>query len=292
LTRWKQVSINFLIIQKGYVTMLRPGKASPKVNKNAVAKPPEMLPVQAGESTMGIGDDQIWHLVRIEDWATEWYDKDLFMVEQPQHTITLPAFEMAHYPVTNMEYHLFVWTTSYRVPKGWLGFHFPEDQANHPVVAVSRLDALAYCDWLNQKLGMKDPAHAYRLPTEAEWEKASRGVDTRLYPWGDEFDPWRCNTVESSKRGTTANGEYSPSGDSPFGCADMSGNVYEWTNSLLESYPYDPNDGREALRGVGRYVIRGGSWYYSHKLARCTAREAVVSTFTSPSLGFRLARTP
>jgi formylglycine-generating enzyme required for sulfatase activity len=184
-----------------------------------------MIIIPEGEFIMGISNDQVWELYnREEEWAIEWYERDLFRVEQPQHRLHLPAYEIGKYPVTNAEYHLFIWNTGYRVPKGWIGFRHPESQENHPVVGVSKIDALAYCEWLSGETGIK-----YRLPTEAEWEKAARGDDDRLYPWGSDFDPWRCNTSDSGKRSTTPVGEYAPSGDSPWGLCDMAGNVWEWT---------------------------------------------------------------
>ncbi|NMC11372.1 MAG: formylglycine-generating enzyme family protein [Chloroflexi bacterium] len=257
-------------------------KSNIKVEK---AKHPDMILIPEGDYIIGISDSQINHLVRTELWATEWYERDMFMIEQPQHKFHLKAFQLARTPVTNAEYYSFIWLTGYRVPREWIGFHYPDGQANHPVTGVSKIDAHAYIDWLNTQLNAN-----YRLPTEAEWECAARGGDTRLYPWGEDFDPWRCNTVESGKRGTTAVGEYSPSGDSPFGVVDMAGNVWEWTCSLLKSYPYDPKDGREDDKGGGKFVIRGGSWYYSHKLARSTCRESALHNFSSPALGFRLAK--
>jgi formylglycine-generating enzyme required for sulfatase activity len=252
-----------------------------KVNR---VKHPEMVSIPEGDYILGISDDQIHHLVRTELWATEWFERDMFMIEQPQHVYHLKTFAIAKIPVTNIEYYAFIWTTGYRVPREWIGFHFPEGQDNHPVVGVSKQDADAYLEWMNSQLNSK-----YRLPSEAEWESAARGGDTRLYPWGEEFDPWRCNTVESGKRGTTDVGAYSPSGDSPFGVVDMAGNVWEWTRSLFKPFPYNPKDGREDPKGDGKFVIRGGSWYYSHKLARATCRESTMQNFTSPALGFRLA---
>jgi formylglycine-generating enzyme required for sulfatase activity len=263
-----------------------------KKNQPDKFKLPEMVHIPAGVFIMGIGDEQIRQLVAVEEWAIEWYDKDMFHIEQPQHSIELGPYEIARRPVTNAEYYHFIWETGYRVPRGWIGFHYAESTADHPVVDVSYQDALAYCEWLTKKAGKALIGGPYRLSSEAEWEKAARGVDDRLYPWGNEFDPWRCNTVESGKRGTTALGEYSPGGDSPWGCVDMSGNIWEWTGSLLEPYPYDASDGREDKARKGARVIRGGAWYYSHKLARCTARESAVPTFISPALGFRLARNP
>lgn len=253
--------------------------------KKLKATHPEMITIPEGDYLIGISDDQITHLLRTELWAEEWVEKDMFAIEQPQHIIHMPAFQIGRTPVTNGEYYLFIWTTGYKVPKEWSGFRFAEGTENHPVIGVSKIDVQAYCDWLNETLGAD-----YRLPTEAEWESAARGGDERLYPWGEEFDPWRCNTLESGKRGTTPVGEYSPSGDSPFGVVDMAGNVWEWTSSVLKPYPYQATDGRENGDLRSRFVIRGGSWYYSHKLARTTVREGVLSTFTSPALGFRLGR--
>jgi formylglycine-generating enzyme required for sulfatase activity len=236
---------------------------------------------------MGISDEQVSQLLRTEIWAEEWFDKDLFAVEQPQHTLHYKSYKIGRKPVTNLEYYQFIWETTHKVPKEWLGFRYPEGMDQHPVVGVTLQDCLDYCKWLSDKF-----SDTYRLPTEAEWEYAARGDDTRLYPWGNEFDPWRCNTLESGKRGTTDVGEYSPSGDSPFGAMDMAGNVWEWTVSLFKPYPYNPRDGRESPDGKvrERYVIRGGSWYYSHKLARTTVREAILPTFSSHALGFRLGQ--
>ncbi len=247
---------------------------------------PIMIPIPAGEFLMGTSDEDIKRLqVKESDWAYEWYDNDLFDAEQPQHVVWLDAFEIAQYPVTNMEYHLFIQDTGYRLPKGWNGFRYPLEQALHPIVGVSKLDAMAYIEWLNQLTGSN-----YRLPSEAEWERAARGEDGRIYPWGNTFDPWRCNTAESAKKGTTPVGSYSPGGDSPCGAADMVGNVWEWTSTIYLPYPYDPSDGREEQRPDERYVIRGGAWYYTRKLARCSAREGMAATHISPLIGFRLAR--
>ncbi len=247
---------------------------------------PDMIAIPEGEATLGTGDEQLEFLLQREEWATEWYERDMFLTEQPQHDVHLLPYEIGHFPVTNAEYHLFVWETGYRIPRGWVGFRYAEGEADYPVVGISHVDATAYCAWLSKK-----SKRQYRLPSEAEWERAARGDDQRIYPWGDEFDPWRCNTVESGKRGPTPVGTYSPSGDSPLGLADMAGNVWEWTSTILQPYPYDAHDGREDPKGICVFTMRGGSWYYSHKLARVSARESALATFLSPALGFRLART-
>jgi len=249
-------------------------------------KPPAMVTVQAGKFLMGTSDEDIQFLqIKESDWAFEWSDRDLFIAEQPQHTVQLPAFEISQFPVTNSDYYTFIWDAGHRIPRHWSGYTFLDGTEEHPVVGVSKTDAEAYIRWMNEKTGA-----SLRLPTEAEWECAARGNDGRIFPWGNTFDPWRCNTSESMKKETTPVGFYSPSGDSVHGVADMVGNVWEWTQSLFMPYPYRPNANREEVKPNGRYVVRGGAWYYSRKLARCAVREGVLPDHLSPSIGFRVAR--
>jgi toxoflavin biosynthesis protein ToxD len=249
-------------------------------------KTPTMIEVSKGEFLMGTSEENIKLLqLKESDWAYEWSDNELFAAEQPQHLISLPAFEIAKYPVTNEEYHAFTSDMAYRLPRDWTGFTYREDTENHPVVGVSKIDAEAYVDWLNRKTEMQ-----FRLPTESEWERAARGTDGRIFPWGNTFDPWRCNTAESVKKGTTPVGSYSPGGDSPTGAVDMVGNVWEWTQSLFLPYPYLPGKRNDDAKSRGRYVVRGGAWYYTRKLARCAAREGILADYLSSSIGFRLAR--
>ena len=257
-------------------------------------KPPEMVEIPAGEFWMGTSFEQIQFLLEHEAWAEDWFARNMFQTEQPYHKVHTAAFEIASSPVTNYEYHLFVWDTGYRLPRGWGGLHYLEEEAFHPVTGISRDDGLAYCAWLGQQLarltGEAREKFQYRLPTEAEWEHAARGADGRLYPWGNDFDPWRCNTADSAKGGTTPVGYYSPSGDSPFGIEGMSGNVWEWTSSALRPYPFKPEVENGEADSSLACVIRGGGWYYSHKLARCAARESALPGFVSASLGFRIVR--
>jgi formylglycine-generating enzyme required for sulfatase activity len=252
-------------------------------------KPPLMVTIPAGMFYMGTSNDQIeFMLANDEEWALDWDDKDMFTDEQPFHEVTLPDYKIARFPVTNLEYYQFVLKSGYKTPKGWTGFQYPDQTDDYPVVGVSYYDALAYIGWLNRELNEN-----YRFPNEAEWEKAARGVDGRIYPWGNEFDPWRCNTVEAGKRTTTPVGTYSPGGDSIFGVADMAGNVLEWTSSQMMPYPFqvEVQDNSEISRKNSlKLIVRGGAWYYSRKLARTTCREEMLANYLSTSLGFRLCR--
>jgi formylglycine-generating enzyme required for sulfatase activity len=234
---------------------------------------PETVRIPAGSFVMGSTDEQVKQAIAAglpEDWAK---------AEQPQGTIELSEYFIGKYPVTNAEYQAFVWDTGHGPPDDWDGDDYPEEKGDHPVV-VSWHDAVAYCEWLGEMTGQ-----AYRLPSEAEWEKAARGTDGRIYPWGNEWDETRLNSEEGGPGDTTPVGRYSPGGDSPYGAADMAGNVWEWTRSVYKDYPYDPEDGREDLGAEGPRVLRGGAFHLDRRDVRCAFRE-----WSSPwyHFGFRV----
>lgn len=192
--------------------------------------------------------------------------------ERPVHKVLLDAYYVGKYPITNADFKRF--SDDIGRP-----FNIPDGQAQHPVVNVNWYQANEYAAWA----GM-------RLLTEAEWEKAAswelredeweRKKDSeavfsgrkRKYPWGDAFDRNKCNTEESGIGDSTPVGKYSPQGDSPYGCTDMAGNVWEWTSSLFKEYPYRPDDGREDLASTVSRVQRGGAFSFNATRSRCVCR--------------------
>jgi formylglycine-generating enzyme required for sulfatase activity len=207
--------------------------------------------------------------------------------EAPVHTVSLPLYAVATYPVIVAEYACFV-RSGHALPPdlGRVTWETQFSRLDHPVVNVSWHDAVAYAAWLRRWTGQP-----WRLPTEAEWEKAARWDPTaggaRVYPWGDTFDSVRCNTRESTLGSTTPVGTY-PNGASPCGAQDMAGNVREWTSTLYDTYPYAPDDGREAMDVIGERVQRGGSWFGFGSDAQSAQRDGHAPDEVSSIVGFRL----
>jgi serine/threonine-protein kinase len=200
---------------------------------------------------------------------------------KPIHEVTLPEYFIGKYPVTNQQYATFAQATKRK-------FTLPKGKEQHPVVDVTWRDALAFCEWLSQASKRK-----VVLPSEAEWEKAARGPstgsgDARPYPWGDaKPDKTLCN-FGNNEKGTTPVGKYSPKGDSPYGCADMAGNVWEWTRSEKKDYPYRSGDGRESLDENKIRVVRGGSWDGIGDGVRAACRDGDDDFDHDDDLGFRV----
>jgi formylglycine-generating enzyme required for sulfatase activity len=203
--------------------------------------------------------------------------------EKPQHKLYLPQYAIGRYPVTNFEYRAFVQATGHASPSHWEGLDYPEGLGDHPVVHMRWNDALAYCEWLSRETGKP-----YRLPTEAEWEKAARNADQRTWPWGSDWDAAKCNSKEGGVGHTTPVGQYSPAGDSPYGVADMAGNVSEWCGSLDRLYPCQSGDGREDLTASGDRVLRGGAFSDDKESVRCTYRYRRLPASRDKTTGFRV----
>ncbi len=219
----------------------------------------------------------------------------------PRHELTLPAFKIGKYPVTNGQYRRFVETTGRKWPSN--EGQRPE-KATCPATRMTWHEARAYCAWLTERWraeGKITAAEAVRLPTEAEWEKAARGPGGQVYPWGNDWDETKSNTVELGLGATCVVGMF-PAGASPYGCLDMAGNVWEWTRSLWGEdwqkpefkYPYDPGDGREDVAADDdvRRVLRGGSFGNVRNDARCAARDWVNPGRYGRFDGFRVVVSP
>ncbi len=156
------------------------------------------------------------------------------------------------------------------------------NDAAQPVVGICCYEARAYCAWLSAQSGQR-----WRLPSEAEWEAAARGLTGRRYAWGDEFAPAFCNTFETHVRGTTPVGVF-PAGDTLEGIADLSGNVWEWTSSAYHPYPSAADSRREDPALVESGVLRGGSWGSHAGGARGSRRFRSLPGFRGNYYGFRL----
>jgi len=202
--------------------------------------------------------------------------------EKPAHTISLPAFQIDTYEVTNGQYKLFVDATNRRLPDDWENGTYPPGKRSHPVVFVTWNDAHDFCVWAGK-----------RLPTEEEWEKAARGTDGRLYPWGNEFDPRKANMPQSHSVGTMPVGSF-PQGRSPYGVYDMAGNVWEWTDSWAKPYPGSPIPTAHYFTGEYK-VLRGGSWvdcsFYRCGISALTFNRGYFKPTTkNQGFGFRCAK--
>jgi formylglycine-generating enzyme required for sulfatase activity len=235
---------------------------------------PAMRLVPGGPFLRGLREGQVAAVAREYDLPISWLAKAC-----PQQELLLDPFEIGRYPVTQQEWALFLARSDAgEPPPGFEGGRPARGRENHPVHGVSHEAMLAYCHWLSRETGLR-----YRLPTEAEWEKAARGPDGRAYPWGDSFDPRCANTREAGIGETTPVGVF-PDGASPYGALDMAGNVEECTGSLYRLYPGSPVQDPEE----GSYLVtRGGCFALDGDLARCDRRHGLPF---APAAGFRLAR--
>jgi len=212
--------------------------------------------------------------------------------EQPVQVVSLPAFTIARYPLTNAQYARYVSATGAHPPEHWGDGRIPPGREDHPVVFVSWWEALSFCDWLGEELARQGVLGRVRLPSEAEWEYAARGGAGREYPWGNETpDENRCN-FNNYVGDTTPVGAY-PAGATPEGVHDLVGNVWEWSRSKWDKYPYPASqrkrDKREAGKGEDtRRVLRGCSFRYSAWYARSACRGNGHPAGRHPRVGFRV----
>jgi len=201
--------------------------------------------------------------------------------ELPQHKLILDEYRISKTPVTNAQYEIFTKATSYPVPGHWPEGVVTPEIANHPVVYVDWADVQAFCTWAG-----------VALPNEPQWERAARGIDGRIWPWGNT-PPTKdlANFGQSDKTGRTqAVGSY-PHGASPEGLLDVAGNVWEMVGSAYRPYPYEASDGRENFDLPEEYVLRGGSFYSPHgRYLRTTARSMNYQFRRRDHIGFRVVQ--
>ena len=233
----------------------RPGGDMPEII------PQKMVLIPAGEFIMG------------EDFSK----KSL----GPRHRVYLDDYYIDQYHVTNAQYRRFVAATGRRPPSHWFGDTPPPGKENHPVAFVSWFDADAYCRWAGK-----------RLPTEAEWEKAARGTDGRMFPWGKKYLTGRANVWQEKYKDTTPVNAF-PAGRSPYGLYDMAGNLFQWTSDWF--LPYPGNKTPHPNFGTTLKVLRGGSFYDCSNY-RCGIsfqtfnRIALLPQTRAISAGFRCAK--
>lgn len=248
----------------------------------------EQIYIPAGEFIMGSDDIE----------AQNSTENGRAYPEQPVHTPYVEGYWIDKYEVTNRQYALCVdagvCEPPYLNKSETRSSYFDNPEfGDYPVIWVSWYMATEYCEWAGR-----------RLPTEAEWEKASRGTDGRKYPWGDDpvsgeyanFCDVNCprdiaNPNFDDGHGDTAPVGSYPAGASPYGVMDMSGNVWEWTSTIIQDYPYDATDGRENQERYVERVWRGGPWSNGYWWIRSTVRYRSIPTYWYVNLGFRCAST-
>jgi formylglycine-generating enzyme required for sulfatase activity len=259
--------------------------------QDRVAAGNELAEINDPRLGVGLRDDGTPDIAWIDMWAGKFIfgnpDRNAF--GGPRKT-DLSAFRIARYPITHCQFQAFVDADDgYRNPDWWNGLseiglrqrsegplqpEFP--YANRPRENVSWYEAMAFCAWLSTRLGI-----LVTLPTEQQWEKAARGLLGRLYPYGNDFDPTKANTMESGIHETSAVGVFI-AGASPYSIHDMSGNVWEWTSTEYAT-------GRRGDRGSCEpRVLRGGAWDSNQHLARATYRNHYELDSRFNFIGFRV----
>ena len=203
--------------------------------------------------------------------------------EKPVHRVYVDAFRLGKFPVTSREYKIFV-DAGGAPPPFWTDEMFAGP--DKPVVGVSWHAAAAYCEWLTRASGLR-----FRLPSEAEWERAARGgADGQRYPWGDALpDAGDCPGIDSLHGGPPRVGLCPPNG---FGLYDMCASVHEWCSDFYAADYYRSSPGRNppGASSGARKSSRGGSWRHHVKFSRCAARSSLNPAFQYADYGFRVAR--
>lgn len=256
-------------------------KGDPRIIPGALN---HLISIPGAQVSIGIDESEIDAVV--QEYAHVGVIRDWILKETPRHQVSIAGFNIAKYPVTNIEYLSFLMECPYaEIPSSWTYNAFPLHYANHPVYSVSANAADEYCSWLSLKSG-----RLVRLPTEAEWEYAA-GAGKYEYPWGDTAVIQNANTAELRLLSTSPVGLF-PQGASPFGMMDMGGNVEEYTSQDYAEYPSGPfvmDDLISEERPTYR-VTRGGCFGRFADLCRVSRRHGLsITPFASLyAVGFRV----
>jgi len=275
-----------LLSSCGRISIPRPGFLGASVPPTATPGPPGLATPEAGATRLWEADGSVMVFV-----PAGWFvmgstedDPQADDDEDPQHDVMLDGFWIDRTEVTNGQYKQCEAAGACTAPYPTSSYSRAEyyrhpRYANFPVINVTWHDAVAYCEWAGK-----------RLPTEAEWEKAARGVDGRIYPWGDSPPDDTLANYGGNEGDTEEVGSY-PEGASPYGVLEMAGNVWEWVADRYDvSYyqaspahnPTGPNSGPER-------VVRGGSWLYPERRIRAAYRNSRAPNFRDGTIGFRCA---
>jgi formylglycine-generating enzyme required for sulfatase activity len=254
---------------------------TPTATRRPSTGPAGMIWIPKSEFLMGSNKD---HVQQAAEWckcSERQFEDELYM-----HQVVVSGFYIDKYEVTNRKYQAFADATGYRTDaeqknevRTWRT-EFTSGKEDHPVVWMSWNDAQAYCQWAGK-----------RLPTEAEWEKAARGTDARLWPWGNDWDNKRLNSGEGGRRTTTPVGSFA-NGASFYGAMDMAGNVWEWVHDWYGAGYYqsgETTDPQGPDGGVDR-VLRGGGFNNGLHDVRVANRHKGGQAGYAPDHGFRCAR--
>ena len=263
----------------------------------------DMILVPAGKFIGGTGERECKLIIQLmQPWAAKGIkspqlDRGWFAPEMPQREVYLDAFYIDKHEVTNTMYMKFCEATSCLPPSHWPEGKLPQSAERHPVTNINWYDAIRYAEWAGR-----------RLATESEWEKAARGIDGRLYPWGNQFSHYKLHYVlpyipddlndaqlmlELSHRQTSliADVDTYPNGSSPYGIFDMLGNVWEWTQDWYDATYYNiaPTANPPGPTAGTYRVIRGGGSSSDPEKLRCAYRARMEPDVRDVSVGFRCA---
>lgn len=251
------------------------------ISKSKISNPQsEMVLIPTGDFLMGSTEEQALDAWKSNDGNYEKFD---YLAEYPQRKINLPDFYIDKKEVSNADYKLFVDATNEKSLEIWNDQNL--NAPTQPVVSIDWDEANAYCKWLGK-----------RLPTEAEWEKAARGIDGRIWPWGNSWDLKKDNHGNGSEYGYDESDGFKYTapvgtelGISPYGVLNMAGNVYEWTSDDLNAYPgndkYIQNDFNKGYK-----VIKGGAYTDGQSEHRAASRIGYPRDFRENDFGFRCAK--